>query len=115
MLKTIVTILSLVTFAFAKTVTYTWSIGWVTAAPDGFTRQVIGINGQFPLPTIEGDVGDRIVISVYNALGDESTSIHFHGLDQPGSQFSDGPSGVTQCPIPPGGSLVYDFIVSLPQ
>ena len=85
MLKTIVTILSLVTFAFAKTVTYTWSIGWVTAAPDGFTRQVIGINGQFPLPTIEGDVGDRIVISVYNALGDESTSIHFHGPDQPGS------------------------------
>jgi len=114
MLKTIVTILSLVTFAFAKTVTYTWSIGWVTAAPDGFTRQVIGINGQFPLPTIEGDVGDRIVISVYNALGDESTSIHFHGLDQPGSQFSDGPSGVTQCPIPPGGSLVYDFILDRP-
>ncbi|KAG4442994.1 hypothetical protein IFR05_001525 [Cadophora sp. M221] len=114
MLNTIVTILSLVSFALAKTVTYTWSVDWVTAAPDGFTRQVIGINGKFPLPTIEGDVGDRIIISVYNNLGDESTSIHFHGLDQPGTQFSDGPSGVTQCPIPPGNSLIYDFILDRP-
>lgn len=111
MLTTIVTILSLVSFAVAKTVAYTWSIDWVTAAPDGFTRQVIGINGKFPLPTIEGDVGDRIIVSVYNNLGDESTSLHFHGLDQPGTQFADGPSGVTQCPIPPGGSLIYDFVV----
>ncbi|KAH7348950.1 iron transport multicopper oxidase FET3 [Rhexocercosporidium sp. MPI-PUGE-AT-0058] len=114
MLITIVTILALVSFALAKTVTYTWSIDWVTAAPDGFTRQVIGINGKFPLPTIEGDVGDRIIVSVYNNLGDESTSIHFHGLDQPGTQFSDGPSGVTQCPIPPGKSLIYDFILDRP-
>ena len=34
--------------AFAKTVTYNFDIGWVTAAPDGFSRQVIGINGQWP-------------------------------------------------------------------
>ncbi|KAK0118499.1 hypothetical protein ONS95_007390 [Cadophora gregata] len=114
MLNTIVTILSLVSFALAKTVTYDWSIGWVTAAPDGFTRKVIGINGKFPLPTIEGNVGDRIIVNVYNALGDESTSIHFHGLDQPGTQFSDGPSGVTQCPIPPGASLKYDFMLDRP-
>jgi FtsP/CotA-like multicopper oxidase with cupredoxin domain len=24
----------------------------------------------------------------------------------------DGPTGVTQCPIPPGGSFTYDFVVS---
>ncbi|CZT03169.1 related to Conidial Pigment Biosynthesis protein brown1 [Rhynchosporium graminicola] len=117
MYKTFVTILILLSFivvTYAKTITYNWSIGWVTAAPDGFTRQVIGINGKFPLPTVEGNVGDKIIISVYNNLGDESTSIHFHGLDQLGSQFADGPSGVTQCPIPPRGSLVYDFVLVRP-
>jgi hypothetical protein len=36
------------TLASAKTVTYDFDIGWVTAAPDGYSRQVIGINGQWP-------------------------------------------------------------------
>jgi iron transport multicopper oxidase len=36
------------TLACAKTVTYNFDIGWVTAAPDGYSRQVIGINGQWP-------------------------------------------------------------------
>jgi len=36
------------TLASAKTVTYNFDIGWVTAAPDGYSRQVIGINGQWP-------------------------------------------------------------------
>jgi iron transport multicopper oxidase len=51
--------------ASAKTVTYNFDVGWVTvsafvpsvlaqvadlvkAAPDGFSRQVIGVNGQWP-------------------------------------------------------------------
>jgi FtsP/CotA-like multicopper oxidase with cupredoxin domain len=25
----------------------------------------------------------------------------------------DGPTGVTQCPIPPGGTFTYDFVVRL--
>jgi hypothetical protein len=52
-------------FTCAKTVNYDFSIGWVTvcnlnigktlthtdftqAAPDGFSRPVIGVNGQWP-------------------------------------------------------------------
>jgi FtsP/CotA-like multicopper oxidase with cupredoxin domain len=52
------------------------------------------------------------VVKVYNNLGTESTGIHFHGLDQRGTQFMDGPSGVTQCPIPPGSHFTYTFQVS---
>jgi iron transport multicopper oxidase len=84
----------------------------VLAAPDGFSRPVIGINGQWPCPTIKADVGDRILIHVENHLGNESTSIHFHGQFQFGSMTMDGASGVSQCPIPPGGIFTYDFIVS---
>lgn len=105
--------LSLFSVCLAKTITYTWSVDFVTAAPDGFSRQVIGINGAWPCPTIEGNVGDRVVIHLTNNLGTQSTGLHFHGLNQPGTQTMDGPSWVTQCPIPPGNVFTYDFIVCL--
>ncbi|PMD37211.1 Ferroxidase [Hyaloscypha variabilis F] len=107
-------LLSLGGLALAGTVTYDWSIDWVTAAPDGFSRQVIGINGAWPCPPIEATVGDTVVINVYNNLGSESTGIHFHGLSQTGTQVMDGPSGVTQCPIPPGSHFTYSFQIDSP-
>jgi iron transport multicopper oxidase len=98
--------------ALSKTVTYNWDITWVNASPDGVSRPVIGINGQWPCPNIEVDIGDRVVIHTNNKLGNETTSIHFHGIFQTGSNAMDGPSAVTQCPIPVGGSFTYDFEVS---
>jgi iron transport multicopper oxidase len=112
MVITFIFFLSLASIALAGTVTYNWSIDFVTAAPDGFSRQVIGINGKWPCPPIEATVGDTVVVNVYNNLGTESTGIHFHGLRQFGTQVMDGPSGVTQCPIPPGSSFTYTFNVS---
>jgi iron transport multicopper oxidase len=79
-----------------------WDVTWVQAAPDGFSRPVIGINGQWPCPPIVADVGERITIFMNNKLGNESTSLHFHGISQFGSNTMDGPSAVTQCPVPPG-------------
>jgi iron transport multicopper oxidase len=90
-------------------ITYNWQIGFVNAAPDGFMRPYIGINGQWPNPPIVGNLGDTIKINVVNNLGNQSTSLHFHGLFQQGTNFEDGPVGVTQCPIPPGQSFVYQF------
>jgi iron transport multicopper oxidase len=112
MFTTFVFLISLVSVALAGTVTYDWSIDWVTAAPDGFSRQVIGINGQWPCPPIEATVGDTVTVNVFNNLGSESTGLHFHGINQRGTQVMDGPSGVTQCPIPPGSHFTYTFQVS---
>jgi iron transport multicopper oxidase len=81
----------------------------VNAAPDGFARPFIGINGQWPNPPIVGSLGDTVKINVINGLGNQSTSIHFHGLFQQNTTFEDGPVGVTQCPISPGQSFVYQF------
>ena len=97
----------------AVTVTYDFNITWVTANPDGaLERPVIAINGQWPLPQIDVAVGDRLVVNVLNQLGNQSTSLHFHGLYMNGSTHMDGPVGVSQCAIPPGASFTYDFRVS---
>lgn len=99
--------------ASAATVNYDFNITWVTANPDGaFPRPVIGINNQWPIPRIEANVGDRIVINVNNQLGNQSTSLHFHGLFMNGTTHMDGPVGVSQCAISPGSSFKYDFTVS---
>ena len=97
----------------AATVTYDFDISWVYANPDGAaTRPVIGINGKWPLPPIIVTRGDRVIVNVKNSLGNETTSLHFHGLYQNGTNHMDGPTQVTQCGIPPGNSFVYNFTVS---
>jgi iron transport multicopper oxidase len=106
-------IISLITFASARTVTYDFNITWIRANPDGmFERPTIGINGEWPIPRIEATIGDRIVVNVINQLGNQSTSLHFHGLFQNGTNAMDGPAGVTQCAIPAGASFTYNFTVS---
>lgn len=92
----------------AATRTYDWTIASKTGAPDGFTRNYITINGQMPGPLIEANEGDTIVVNVQNNL-DDTTSIHWHGINQNGTAYMDGVPGATQCPIPAGGSFTYTF------
>lgn len=104
--------LSFATLIHSAVVTYDWELTWVHANPDGrLVRPVIGVNGQFPCPTINVNVGDQLIVHVKNSLGNESTSIHWHGMHQEGTNAMDGPTGATQCPIPPGSSFTYDFTV----
>ncbi|PVH95647.1 Ferroxidase [Periconia macrospinosa] len=105
----LVLLATLATFSLAKTVRYDFDIGWVTAAPDGFARPVQAVNGQWPLPIIEANVNDTIIVKIHNSLGNESTSLHFHAQYQFGTGTADGPVGVTQCPVYPGQSYTYKF------
>lgn len=97
--------------ANAATVTYDWTATWVNAAPDGFVRPVIGIDGQWPCPKIEASVGDTVVVKLTNHLGNQTTGIHFHGVSQVSTNFMDGPSMATQCPLPPNMTMTYQFTV----
>ncbi|CUM68340.1 uncharacterized protein PRCAT00006062001 [Priceomyces carsonii] len=95
----------------AKTHVFHFNVSYVTANPDGlYERRVIGINDQWPLPTIRVKTNDRVVIHLANRL-DVRTSLHFHGLFQKGSNAMDGPEMVTQCPIPPNQTFLYNFTV----
>ncbi|KAF7364192.1 Laccase I [Mycena sanguinolenta] len=57
--------------------------------------------------------GDTFLIDVVDALVDnsmpKSTSIHWHGIFQRGTNWEDGAAFVTQCPIRPGHSFLYNF------
>jgi hypothetical protein len=110
----ILAVLLLARIIEAATVTYDFDIEWVRANPDGqFERPTIGINGKWPLPVMTATVGDRVIVNVDNKLGNQSTTIHFHGLFMNGTSEMDGPAQVTQCGIPPGSQFTYNFTVSL--
>ncbi|KAL1626493.1 hypothetical protein SLS56_006804 [Neofusicoccum ribis] len=97
----------------AATVNLDWNITWVTANPDGMLeRPVIGINGQWPPPLLNFTKGDQVIANVYNALGNETTSIHFHGFYQNGTNNMDGPPGVVQCEIAPESTFTYNFTIN---
>ncbi len=65
-----------------------------------------GYNGSSPGPTIECVEGDTVRIVVENGLA-ENTTVHWHGLHIPLAM--DGVPGLSQTPIPPGGSFTYEF------
>ena len=65
-----------------------------------------GYNGSMPGPMIEAVEGDRVRIVVHNKLP-EPTTVHWHGLELPNAM--DGVEGLTQDPIPPGGTFNYEF------
>jgi FtsP/CotA-like multicopper oxidase with cupredoxin domain len=60
------------------------------------------VNGTFPGPTLFADWGDTVVVTVYNGLTDNGTSIHFHGIRQNYTNQADGVASITQCPTAPG-------------
>ncbi|KAF2423751.1 FET Ferroxidase [Tothia fuscella] len=110
-----ISLLLFTSFACAATVTYDFNITWTKANPDGqFERSVIGINNQWPIPTIRVNIGDQLIVNAYNGLGNVSTALHFHGMFQNGTTNMDGPAGVTQCGIAPGSSFTYNFTVAQP-
>ncbi|TFK70714.1 Cu-oxidase-domain-containing protein [Pluteus cervinus] len=82
-------------------------------APDGFSRTSVLANAEFPGPLITAVKGDTFKLNVHNKLDDpkflRSTSIHWHGLFQHDSAWNDGPAFITQCPIIPGETFLYNF------
>ncbi|KAF7929387.1 uncharacterized protein EAE98_005305 [Botrytis deweyae] len=94
---------------------YDFTVTRGTIAPDGYSKDVILVNGQFPGPAIEANWGDTFVITVHNQITgpEEGTAFHWHGLLQKGTQYMDGVPAVTQCPIAPGASFTYTFKADL--
>ncbi|KAE9405284.1 Cupredoxin [Gymnopus androsaceus JB14] len=87
-------------------------------APDGFRRSTVLAGktpktGQFPGPLLTAVKGERLSFNVTDVLTDptmiRSTSIHWHGLFQKTTNYADGVAFVSQCPIAPNHSFLYDF------
>ncbi|CAL5386349.1 unnamed protein product [Camellia sinensis] len=74
------------------------------------THKIITVNGQYPGPTLEVWDGDTLEIKVTNSAR-YNVTIHWHGIRQRGTPWADGPEYVTQCPIQPGATYTYRFMI----
>ncbi|KAK5129687.1 hypothetical protein LTR08_002979 [Meristemomyces frigidus] len=92
-----------------RTVTQDWTITNTTLAPDGYSRMVLAINGQYPGPRLEANWGDLISVTVHNELPSNGTTIHWHGIRMWHNNGQDGVPGLTECPLAPGQSKTYTF------
>ncbi|KAL5703897.1 L-ascorbate oxidase [Ranunculus cassubicifolius] len=100
--------------AEAKIRYYKWEAKYEFKSPDCFNKLVITLNGRTPGPTILAQQGDTIIVDLKNNLLTENIAIHWHGIRQIGSPWSDGTEGITQCPILPGDTFRYQFVVDRP-
>jgi len=100
--------------------TYTWPNTGVTRrfhfevreailAPDGVEKRMMTVNGQYPGPKIEANWGDNVEVTVCNKLPLNGTSIHFHGLRQLNTNYADGATSQTECPIAPNDCHTYKW------
>lgn len=92
----------------AREITLVAAPGDVEVAPRGVYRRWL-YNGHFPGPEIRLKEGDRLRVTAENRLP-EGTTIHWHGVPVPNAM--DGVPGVTQNPIQPGATFVYDFVAA---
>ncbi|GAM82783.1 hypothetical protein ANO11243_007690 [Dothideomycetidae sp. 11243] len=77
-------------------------------APDGFSRDMLLVNGQSPGPVLEVDQDDVVIVRVQND-SPYNTTVHFHGIEMFKTSWSDGVPGVTQRAIEPGRTFVHNF------
>ena len=65
-------------------------------------------NGIIPAPVIKAKQGKRIRIKLINQLATQATTIHWHGLRIANNM--DGVPYLSQPPVQPGQSFIYDFV-----
>ena len=100
--------------ARAATRRHEWEVSYQFKSPDCVRKLSATINGQTPGPTIRATQGDTVEVKVTNSLLTENLAIHWHGIRQIGTPWADGTEGVTQCPILPGDTFTYTFVVDRP-
>lgn len=70
--------------------------------------KIWGYDGKVPGPELRVRQGDRLRVAVENRL-EEETTVHWHGVRVPNAM--DGVPHLTQRPIAPGETFVYEFDV----
>lgn len=87
------------------TIELTW--GSVDAVGAG-SRGAILSNGSFPGPALRMSVGECVDFLVINNLAVD-TGIHFHGIQQTHTPWSDGVPGLSQYAVQPGDQYMYQW------
>ncbi|GKZ21149.1 hypothetical protein AbraIFM66951_008663 [Aspergillus brasiliensis] len=77
----------------------------------GDVHKAIMSNGQIPGPTLWLKQGDDVEFLVNNSMS-INTTVHFHGIEQLGTPWSDGVPGLSQTQIKPGEQFLYKWKAS---
>ena len=85
---------------------YTIDIQSKSIAPVGSPMDATLANGTLPGPEIRYREGDSFRVLVNNRL-QVPTTLHWHGMIVP--NYMDGVPGITQYPIAPGDSILYEY------
>ncbi|KAI4353238.1 hypothetical protein L6164_002203 [Bauhinia variegata] len=75
------------------------------------SKSIVTINGKFPGPTLYAREDDTVLVKVVNQVN-HNVTIHWHGVRQLRTGWSDGPAYITQCPILPGQTYIYNFTLT---
>ncbi|KAJ7559007.1 hypothetical protein O6H91_04G065700 [Diphasiastrum complanatum] len=90
---------------------YDFKIEYANVSRICHSKVLVSVNGEFPGPTVYAEQGDRLLVKVTNHVHSNVT-IHWHGIRQWLSPWSDGTAYITQCPIKTGQSFTHDFRVN---
>eukprot|EP00249_Psilotum_nudum_P002201 c15111_g1_i1 orf=240-1979(-) len=102
------------TVVSARVRRHKWHINNQFWSPDCVEKASITINGQFPGPVIRAQVGDTVVVEIENLIPTEGVVVHWHGIRQIGTPWYDGTAFISQCPVGPGETFIYEFVVDKP-
>lgn len=78
-----------------------------TVEVNGIPNTVVAYNDSMPGPAMRFHPGDVVIVNVTN-LTPRNTTVHWHGLSQRLSPFSDG-TPLSQWPIAPGNWFEYQM------
>ncbi|HEY9084435.1 MAG TPA: multicopper oxidase family protein [Candidatus Tyrphobacter sp.] len=88
-------------------VEYTLTAAPLAFAPvPGVSLAALAYNGRLPGPLLRVTHGQRVRVRYVNKT-EIDTTVHWHGMIIPNAM--DGVPGVTQAPVHPGGSFLYEF------
>lgn len=97
--------------ASAATVEHTFLVENKTIKRLCNEQVIVTVNGLYPGPKLEVRDGDSVIVHVINN-SPYNITIHWHGVFQLYSAWSDGPEYITQCSIRPENKFTYKFNVT---
>ncbi|RAL02185.1 laccase [Aspergillus ibericus CBS 121593] len=95
-------------WASCRVVDFRLDLTWEDSNVAGISRKAIFTNGQVPGPALRVLQGDQVRVMVNNSMP-FATTIHWHGIAQYGTPWSDGVPGLNQAMIEPGEEFGYEW------
>uniref|UniRef100_A0A7S1UUP5 Laccase n=1 Tax=Grammatophora oceanica TaxID=210454 RepID=A0A7S1UUP5_9STRA len=77
-------------------------------------RYLYLVNDEMQGPTVEVNEGDTVTIRVTNNQPNQAVTLHWHGIHQMGTPYSDGVAYVTQCPLGAFQEQEFEFVAYPP-